>query len=234
MLKLGFLALFILSIFTVQAGPTSVCDDEDDVTKVSNAVCMFSQPLLVGASITRGQGANAGGPAQLIAESLSPGAEITNISMSGTKSVDSLKDHEMPKDRPSIVIGLDLFFWDAVKQDCGQDFEKSTKKFLKLYQHKKIPMILAKLPKNVTYPSGYRLLNSSSCTDKINQLIEEECTLEKNCLIYDPNDCFSKMDPQDRTTYFVDRLHTSVAGNQFCAQEFIGSQKYNKLKCKNR
>lgn len=140
----------------------------------------------------------------------------------------------MPSEPPSIVIGVDLFFWDAARNDCAENFEKSTRAFMKLYQDKKIPMILGKLPKGVTYPTGYHLLNSSMCTDKINRLLEEECTLEKNCLIYDPKDCLSKVDPQNRALYFVDRLHSSVEGNKFCAQEFIAANKYSDLKCGNK
>jgi len=99
------------------------------------------------------------------------------------------------------------------------------------YQEKNIPMILGRLPKGVVYPAGYNFLNTSVCADKINKLLEAECTLEKNCLIYDPNDCLSKIDPLQRQAYFSDKLHTSKAGNEFCAQEFIASNKYSSLGC---
>jgi len=228
-----FLALILSFHLSAKAESVLICNDEDDKSKIANAVCIFSKPLLVGASLTQGQGANPGGPVSLIAESLSPGARINNIAQSGTKSVDSLKDHTIPSEKPSIVIGMDLFFWDAVKNDCDVNFEKSTKKFIKLYQKKNIPMILGKLAKNIPFPAGYRLLNNSICTDKINKLLEEECTSDKNCIIYDPKDCFSKMEQEKWNLYFVDKLHLSLEGNKFCANEFIASRKYQKLKCQS-
>jgi hypothetical protein len=234
MLKLGLLFLFLSFGFPVLAGPTSICEVVDDSSKLTNAVCMFSKPLLIGASVTQGYKANRGGPAALIAESLSPGAKITNIAVSGAKSVDSLKNHVLPSELPSVVIGVDLFFWDASRNDCDENFEKNTKEFLKKYQDKNIPMILGKLPKGVEFPTGYKLLNTSMCTDKINKLLDEECTPEKNCLIYDPKDCLSKIEPKDRELFFVDRLHSSVEGNKFCAQEFVAANKYSDLRCGNK
>jgi hypothetical protein len=52
-----------------------------------------------------------------------------------------LKNHTLPTDLPSIVIGIDLFFWDADKNECDENFEASTKNFIKMYQDKNISMI---------------------------------------------------------------------------------------------
>lgn len=229
------LSIVILSfVLPVHAESTPIClETENEASKVTNAVCVFSKPLLVGASLTRGEGANPGGPSIMIAKKLSPDAElVANISQSGTRSVISLKDHTtIPKNTPSVVMGIDLFFWDAAKNECGESFERSTKNFIKMYQDKNIPMILGKLPKGISFPPGYGILNSSPCTDKINKLLEDECTIEKNCLIYDPKDCLSEIKPRQRKKYFVDKHHTSVAGNNFCAKEFIAAKKYQDLKC---
>lgn len=204
--------------------------------EISNALCLFSRPLLVGASITKGLGANAGGPAALIAKSLNPETEITNLARSGTSSVISLRNHQVPAIPPSIVVGVDLFFWDAARKNCGDDFEERTKKFIKLYQDLKIPMILGKLPTGVKFPAGYSVLDETECTGKINKLLEVECTAEKNCLLYDPKDCFNKLKAMNLSTdelkkYFVDDLHTSVAGNKFCANIFVSSKSYQSLAC---
>jgi hypothetical protein len=220
---------------SAQTPETPICNEtDDDHAKVANAVCVFSKPLLVGASLTSGVGSIRGGPSLVIAENLSPGADDTNISMAGTSSLISLKlKHKFDEAKPpSIVMGIDLFFWDAAKNKCGEEFITSTQNFIKMYRDKNIPMILGKLPKGVSFPAGYRVLNTNDCADKINTLLEQECKLEANCIIYDPKDCLGKITPEQRPTFFVDSHHTSVAGNDFCAKEFIASKKYEDLKCK--
>lgn len=233
MLKFSLLTLILLYGFSVHAEPTFICEtDDDDLAKISNAVCVFNKPLLVGASLTQGQGANSGGPSILIAESLSPGAKpVGDFSQGGATSVTSLKN-KLTTETPSIVIGIDLFFWDAAKKECGPDFDKSARDFITKYQDQNIPMILGKLPKGIAFPPGYAVLNDNDCTETINKLLDEVCTKEKNCLIYDPKDCLSKMEPENRKLYFVDSKHTSVEGNKFCAKEFVASSKYQDLKCK--
>jgi len=218
----------ILSTFTV-----AIAQDEKDCSDdLSKSLCLFSKPLLVGASLTRGQGANPGGAASIIATSLNPNSQITNISRSGAKSVDSLKDHEVPANPPSVVIGLDLFFWDAARNDCGDAFEANTKSFIKMYLDKGIPLILGKISKNVRYPVGYnRLLNQSLCINKINLLLEQECTIDKNCLLYNPRECLDKISEENQAAFFVDRLHTSIVGNRFCAEDFIATSRFKDLKC---
>ena len=217
-----------------QIGPLmadqSQCDDPKSAS-ITNAVCLFSNPLLVGASLTRGYGANPGGPGAIIAATLSPESQITNMAQSGVKSVDSLKDHVIPANAPSIVMGLDLFFWDAARNDCDASFIGKTKSFIKLYQDRKIPMILGKLPLGVKFPKGYSVLNNTECTKKINDLLDSECTIENNCLIYDPKECFAKMSEADRNRYFVDSLHTSAEANKFCSKVFIAGNQYQKLTC---
>ena len=241
MRKLCLLGFILLSMTSVQAAETPICENEDTASKITNAVCVFNRPLLVGASLTRGEGANPGGPSIIIAESLSPGAKANavNISQSGTTSLSSLKEHLKTKDDkstlipPSVVIGIDLFFWDAAKNECGDDFKKSARDFIQMYRDKNIPMILGKLPKGVSFPPGYSVLNTNDCANEVNTLLEEECKVETNCIIYDPKDCLSKISPEQREKFFVDKHHTSVAGNNFFAQEFIAAKKYEDLKCKN-
>ena len=85
MIKLSLLVLVLAYVFQVQARPTQICEAGDDETSsLANAVCIFSKPLLVGASLTQGYKANPGGSASIIAETLSPGAKITNIAKSGS------------------------------------------------------------------------------------------------------------------------------------------------------
>lgn len=231
-----FLALFFLLARPLGAQTEDCAEPKPVTSEVSQAVCLFSKPLLVGASITTGYGANSGGPAALIAKTLSPGSEISNIARGGTPSVVSLRNHQIPDIHPSVVMGVDLFFWDAARKNCGEDFETKTKSFIKLYQDKKIPMILGKLPMGVKFPTGYAVLNETDCTGKINKLLESECTPEKNCLLYDPMVCIDKLrkaNPSEEKLkkYFVDDLHTSEEGNRYCADVFIAAKAYKNLTC---
>jgi hypothetical protein len=60
-------------MYQVQARPTQICEEGDDETSnLANSVCIFSEPLLVGASLTQRYKANPGGSASIIAETLSP------------------------------------------------------------------------------------------------------------------------------------------------------------------
>lgn len=231
MIKYLLIAIIFISGLTVFAQTPPAC--ENDVLnsfEVSNSICLFNKPLLVGASITKGYKANSGGASSIIANNLSPGAKINNIAKSGISSAISLENHTLPIELPSIVMGLDLFFWDAANNKCGEIFVKKTKSFMKLYQDQKIPMILGKLPKRINSPSGYNILNNNDCTNKINSLLETECTIDKNCLLYDPNECLSVMEKSKE--YFVDHLHTTVEGNKYCANIFISNKNYQKLECK--
>lgn len=212
--------------------------------------CLFKRVLIVGASVSQGYEANAGGPGMVIAKTLNPKAKSINLAKAQKKSTETLTGHTMPKPKPTIVIGLDLFFWDASQGDCGEDFKSNARDFFNLYRAKKIPMIIGQLPRGVSVPSGYNLLNRNNCAEEINSFLAEECKVENNCLIYDPKDCikaikqeatekFGKENSKEKTGYFkekmklffVDDLHPSVAGNQFCANQFISSKQHETLHC---
>jgi hypothetical protein len=216
--------------------------------KAQTSGCLFAKPLIVGASVSKGYKANPGGPGALIATSINPQAEILNKAVSGARSVESLKDHAIPNHAPSIVVGLDLFFWDAYKNECGESFEENTKFFIKLYQDRGIPMILGKLPQGNDLPKGYQRL-PKGCTEKINSFLEKECRMDKNCLLYDPMVCFSEVrdranrkfasEPEKKEAYlarqygkyFADSLHTNIKGNKFCAKRFVNEKPYASLTC---
>lgn len=215
--------LIICFIFLSSLNAIAGCKDE--------SICLFKRPLIVGASISQGVGAKPGGPGKIIAQTINPKSKTKIIAKHKKKSTESMINYIETK-APSIVIGLDLFFWDAVENDCGDAFDTHARSFFKDYRDRKIPLIIGKLPTGVSEPSGYRKLNGKVCTETINQLINEECTLEKNCLIYDPKDCLEAMKLEPKAvaaTFFADNLHTSDKGNQFCANFFLLQKSYKLL-----
>lgn len=200
---------------------------------LANINCLFSKPLVIGASVSAGHGTQNGGPSTVLSKLLNPLAEIDNRAVDGATSLEILSGFSM-EESPSIILGFDLFFWDAAKNECGEGFLNSTKKFFQTIQEKETPMIIGKIPVSVPFPAGIRLAGLRPCAKVINSLIDELCTPESNCLIYDPTDCIKAMGSSkddDGKAYFSDKLHTSDVGNKFCAEHFVEVGKYKTLDC---
>lgn len=204
--------------------------------------CLFDHTLIVGASVSQGVGAKAGGPSKIIAKAINPEAKVKVIAKHEKMSTESMVGY-VEATPPSIVMGLDLFYWDAIKNQCDETFEAHTRNFFQKYQERNIPLIIGRLPKKISEPSGYSVLNLSECTDIINRMVDELCTMEKNCIIYDPGDCIRAMTKVKKglgrkkylnnllKLYFVDDVHPSDAGNHFCAEHFLSKKSYQSLKC---
>jgi hypothetical protein len=194
---------------------------------------LFSRPLILGASVSRGFGTTDGGPGTVISKIINPKAVVTNKSMSGHTSVESAAGLNYFDSNPSIVLALDLFFWDAARDLTGSTFESNAKKLFKSYQDKNIPMIVGKVPVGVRFPEFIKEAGSKKSAVKINKFLEEQCTLDKNCLLYDPKICFDMMGSPvspEGVNYFSDSMHTTNEGNLFCANIFVKSGLVQKLK----
>ncbi len=193
---------------------------------------LFSRPLILGASVSRGFGTTDGGPGLVISKMINPDAVVTNKAMSGHTSVESTRDLRYFDTDPSIVLAFDLFFWDANREQTGKAFEENTKKLFRAYQERRIPMIVGKVPVGVRFPEEIRRAGEKESARKINRFLEEVCTLDKGCLLYDPRACFDLMkgplSPEGKP-YFGDSMHTTNLGNRFCAEVFVGSRVYRKL-----
>lgn len=199
----------------------------------NNDVLLFSRPLVLGASISRGWGTSDGGPGNVISKLIYPSAKVTNKAMSGHTSLESTRNLDYFETNPTIVLALDLFFWDATRDEVGKSFETNMRKLFKTYQDKKIPMIVGKLPIGVEFPEAISRTGKKKSAKKVNELLEEICTEDKNCLLYDPKICFDKMGKPISPSgepYFSDSMHTTNVGNLFCAKIFVGAGEYRKLK----
>ncbi len=145
---------------------------------------------------------------------VNPLAKITNLAFNGASSLQSTAKLNLDNYKPSIVLGLDLFFWDTVREQVGEKFEENTRKLFQQIQARGIPMIIGKIPM-VDLPLGNRAESIKKSALKINKLLEELCTLENNCLLYDPLDCLLCM---DFASHFSENLHFTDEGNKFCAE----------------
>jgi hypothetical protein len=178
---------------------------------------LFSCPLILGASISVGYGTRDGGIAAVLAKMVNPEAQITNKAISGATSVQSTSHLDFDTFDPSIVLGFDLFFWDAARQQVNKKFEDNTRRLFESFQSRRIPMIIGRVP-ILELPLGARMDAILKNGAKVNALLEELCVPEKNCLLYDPVACFLSMDSGD---YFSDGLHLTREGNKYCAQFFL-------------
>lgn len=227
------LVLFMTSAFaeTCETGTTP----EVPNSELANTMCLFEKPLVIGASVSAGYGTSTGGPAAILSRKLNPASKVTNRSISGATSMAATSF--FPATLPSIVLGFDMFFWDTARSTCDEAFETQTRAFFRRYQEAGVPMVIGKIPVGAPFPMGIRLAGGAACTSRINALIEQECTIDNNCLVYDPKDCLVAMrSPVSPTgeSYFLDPVHTSSAGNTFCAQHFVRRARYKQLECKIR
>ncbi len=196
--------------------------------------CLFAQPLILGASVSAGYGTSDGGPATVISRMINPEARLDNQARSGATSVESTRTLRISSVSASLVFALDLFFWDAARDLYSREFEEKTRKLFSGFQKIKIPMIVGKVPIGAKFPDSIKEAGQKRSAGKINNLLEELCTLDKNCLLYDPVECFNLMKAPvspEGISYFSDRLHTTNEGNKFCANIFVASGLYKKLEC---
>lgn len=189
---------------------------------------LFSRPLILGASISAGYGTKDGGIGAVLARMINPSAQITNKAISGATSLQSTSHLDLHSFDPSIVLGLDLFFWDAVRGSINAKFESNTRKLVTTFAEKNIPLILGKVPVlELPLIGGYgnTLLDKAK---KVNDLLESVAFSQKNCLLYDPVPCFLSMGFSGEN-YFSDGLHLNSTGNQYCADYFIKEGKHREL-----
>lgn len=233
MLKTLFLLLLALPVYAEECEVLNapVVPNQE----LANTMCLFSKPLIVGASVSAGYGTGTGGPAAILSRSLNPSANVTNLSVNGATSM--ISTNRRMRETPSVVLGFDMFFWDTARGLCDETYEKNTREFFKRYQDQGVPMIIGKIPVNAPFPLGVRLAGNQPCTSKINRLIRELCTPDKNCLTYDPRECFTAMGSPVSPTgeaYFQDPVHPTTAGNRFCAENFMRRGAYKQLSCRTR
>lgn len=186
---------------------------------------LFSRPLIIGASISAGYGTRNGGPGEVLSRLINPDAKITNLARNGASSIQSTAHLDLTILRPTLIMGLDLFFWDAARNQVGTKFETNTRRFFKDVQSRGIPMIIAKLP-IVDLPFGKKAEDFKRNAILVNSLLDEFGTMEQNTLLYDPVACLLSMDFAE---HFSESFHLTCEGNEFCARYLHESGLYRQL-----
>lgn len=194
--------------------------------KNKNELDLFAHPLVLGASISAGYGTRDGGIGAVLAKSINPEAKILNKALSGATSVQSTSHLDLSKFDPSVVLGLDLFFWDAARMKTGKAFEANTKKLFTAF--KDTPMIIAKVPVIDVPFLGGKIRDLIESAKKVNDLLANLAVAHSRCLLYDPVPCFMSMG-FGSPKYFLDGLHLNSDGNKFAADFFIKSGEHRKL-----
>lgn len=193
--------------------------------KNDKEIRLFSSPLILGASISAGYGTKDGGIGAVLAKKINPEAQIVNKARSGATSVTSTGHLDFNSFNPSIVLGLDLFFWDAVRGETGKTFEKNTERLFESFRKRGIPMIIGKIPV-LDLPFGGYFREVKKNAQIVNAFLEEHKGPENLILLYDPLPCFSGLDSE---IHFSDGLHLTSEGNKYCAEFFLGTGMHKKL-----
>lgn len=190
---------------------------------------LFSTPLVLGASISAGYGTRDGGLGAVLAKAINPDAKIINKAISGATSVQSTAHLDFTKYDPSIVLGLDLFFWDAAREKTGKKFESNTRYLFDHFRDREIPMIIGRVPVIDLPFIGGRAKDLIESAQRVNGLLEELTLTHANCVLYNPVPCFLSMGFGSRK-YFSDGLHLNSKGNRYCVEYFLKSGEHRKLK----
>ena len=183
---------------------------------------LFSRPLVLGASISAGYGTRDGGLGTVLARKINAESKVINKAQSGATSVQSTAHLNLDAFDPSIILGLDLFFWDAAREQTGKKFEENTSRLFRFSKEKNIPMIIAKVPVLDLPFIGSRADALKQSALKVNRLLERLSLETGHVLLYDPVPCFMAMGDGN---YFIDGLHLSEEGNKYCADYFLKSIK---------
>ncbi|MFL5783924.1 MAG: SGNH/GDSL hydrolase family protein [Bacteriovoracaceae bacterium] len=195
----------------------------------NHEIKLFSRPLVLGASISAGYGTRDGGLGAVLAKTINPDAKVINKAKSGATSVQSTSHLQLSTFDPSIVLGLDLFFWDAAREQTGKRFEKNTKRLFDEFRERNVPMILGKVPILDLPFIGGRAKDLIESARKVNGLLEELSFTHPNSVLYDPVPCFLSMGFGAKK-YFSDGLHLNSEGNRYCVNYFLSSGEHRKLK----
>ena len=144
------------------------------------------------------------------------------------------------------IIGLDLFYWDAIWNTCGYRkdgiyVEKQIKDLIERSFHSQKLLILGNVPHD---KAEYIKIDSETlgidglwykanqyCVNSINKALEENCTLKKNCVLFDfktfvknlQNGQSMTFKGQSYSLYDLrpDGVHLSVIGSELIGRHMI-------------
>lgn len=148
---------------------------------------VFDRPLIAGASVSADFGATS--PGRYIAEMV--GVKpliIAHIGSSGSAS--ELLPELTPEvlSNASVIIALDIMFWDSWRKDCARGIQAAHTLFDKAVEAQ-VPIILGTVPKIevdfITLVVAGVEIHQQRCVEELNTVIRALCTLKNHCLLID-------------------------------------------------
>jgi hypothetical protein len=176
----------------------------------------LERPLILGASISANHN-EVESPGRLMAKDYGFLPAVQQIAKPGARGKNLLKEvtDEALKDR-SILIGLDLLFWDSTEWMCGESLVE-LKTFLSRTENLKIPIVLGKIPRLRTVPA-------QPCQKTLNEALEDLCKLEKLCFPIPLDEIYSRISREGgakigevfhpENQLLPDGLHLSTKGSE--------------------
>lgn len=152
--------------------------------------------------------------------------KVTNHSYSGKTGKTLIEAYPTSIDLKnfSLILGLDLFFWDSIETSffssrCQQGV-KSIEEFIRRAEEVKVPLVLGSLP-NIPRTKILR-----SCRDTINATLRLKCTLKRGCIIFDLERIYQDVKIKGATykkRYYrmrdllLDEIHPNQIGSAYLA-----------------
>ena len=119
----------------------------------------------------------------------------------------------------SIVIGIDLFFWDSFESSCDFSIDRMAS-LISVLGRRQIPLVLGTIP--FMYKYQYQ-----PCRKSLMLAIQNQCTLAKGCMVFPVDDYYKAILGKDgleheghifhKEDLLVDDIHPSDKGSEVLA-----------------
>lgn len=146
---------------------------ESTLHRVSSLQEMMARPLMTGAGVT--SSSTVPSPGMVLAQKYSTSQSAIVVARSGAKGVDVIPlITDSTLNGRSIVIGVDLMFWDSTLGNIGPSIA-ALENLINRSAARKIPVVIGDIPSLLGFLQGQR--------STLNQKIRELCVAEKGCRI---------------------------------------------------
>jgi len=208
--------LTIITTHALEANASSFASPE-------NVQRIMQRPLIVGASVSADWAAKS--PGKLLALRYTDESQIRTIAFGGKSGREVLKNvsDETLGDR-TVVIGLDLFFWDATLRSSEESLS-ALKRLMSAVEKLQIPIILGEVP--------LLMPGMQPQAAAINQAIHAACRSYPNCTVVPFTSMLFKILKEGSLTYkgsryglrdlIPDGLHIGPIASQYIADSIYES-----------
>jgi hypothetical protein len=169
---------------------------------ISNAEQLFSKPLITGASVSANYGTAS--PGRRAALRFTSEENVSTIARGGTPGRETALrlDHSAFKGR-SLIIAIDLFFWDSTLADPVRSLDALTSVIRKARSFK-IPLVLGDIPELLPGRQPARAI--------LNARIHALCQRDKGCYVW----ALDKLHRQ-----VIHDGHLAIAGHNYRIDELV-------------